>query len=270
MSTLLLRLAGPFQSWGVQSRFTERDTLLEPSKSGVIGLLCAALGRKRHEPLDDLNRLKMGVRGDREGVLKMDYHTAGGTHTIREAEKYYVAKADGTRPEPGKGAVESRRYYLADADFLVGLEGDDEVLLRCLDRALARPRWPLYLGRKAFVPGAPIRLEYRPLDLPGPPDVPGLVHLSLEEALRRYPWMARTPKEKERKLKELSKAGGKLHLRLVLEADPGATAEVRPDQPISFEVHNRLYSLRYVRTDYQELTPAMIEEERHVSLPAVA
>ena len=44
MSTLLLRLAGPMQSWGVQSRFSVRDTGLEPSKSGVIGLLCL-----RHE-----------------------------------------------------------------------------------------------------------------------------------------------------------------------------------------------------------------------------
>jgi len=43
MPTLLLRLAGPMQSWGLSSRFTIRDTSLEPSKSGVLGLLCAAL-----------------------------------------------------------------------------------------------------------------------------------------------------------------------------------------------------------------------------------
>ena len=49
MSTLLLRLAGPMQSWGTQSRFTIRDSGLEPSKSGVIGLLCAALGKPRTE-----------------------------------------------------------------------------------------------------------------------------------------------------------------------------------------------------------------------------
>lgn len=265
MPTLLLRLAGPFQSWGVQSRFTERDTLLEPSKSGVIGLLCAALGRKRHEPLDDLRQLRLGVRLDRQGTLKMDYHTAGGTHRGGETRTYGVALADGS----GTRAVTSQRYYLADADFLVGLEGDDEAFLRSLDMALARPRWPLFLGRKAFVPGVPVRLGYRPSYLPGAQDVPGLVHLFLEEALRHYPWMARTPREKARRLKDLEeaqKAGQSILLRLVLEAEPGATAEVRPDQPISFEVHRRLYSLRYVRTDYQELTAAMIEEERHVSL----
>ena len=45
MMTLLLRLAGPMQSWGTASKFRERDTGREPSKSGVVGLLAAALGR---------------------------------------------------------------------------------------------------------------------------------------------------------------------------------------------------------------------------------
>ena len=53
MSILLLRLAGPMQSWGIQSRFSVRDTGLEPSRSGVVGLLCCALGRTRDEPLDE-------------------------------------------------------------------------------------------------------------------------------------------------------------------------------------------------------------------------
>ena len=60
--TLLIRLAGPMQSWGTQGRFDVRDTEREPSKSGVVGLLCAALGRDRSEPLDDLASLRMGVR----------------------------------------------------------------------------------------------------------------------------------------------------------------------------------------------------------------
>ena len=44
MNTLLLRLAGPMQSWGTQSRFFTRDTGLEPSKSGVIGPALRRLG----------------------------------------------------------------------------------------------------------------------------------------------------------------------------------------------------------------------------------
>ena len=47
MSTLLLRLAGPLQAWGNDSKFETRRTGREPSKSGVIGLLAAALGKKK-------------------------------------------------------------------------------------------------------------------------------------------------------------------------------------------------------------------------------
>ena len=49
MSTLLLRLAGPMQSWGTDSKFDVRRTQREPSKSGVIGLVAAALGIPRQD-----------------------------------------------------------------------------------------------------------------------------------------------------------------------------------------------------------------------------
>ncbi len=146
VGTLLLRLAGPMQSWGTASRFDERDSQLEPSKSGVIGLLCAALGRDRHEPVDDLARLRMGVRVDREGHLMRDYQTIMG-----------FLDADGEY-EPDRTIV-SHRYYLSDAVFLVGLEGDDMALLRRIHDALRAPRWPLYLGRKSFVPSPPVWLH---------------------------------------------------------------------------------------------------------------
>ena len=63
MSVLLMRLAGPMQSWGTRSRFSNRDTGLEPSRSGVIGLLCAALGRPREESLDDFLPAENGRPG---------------------------------------------------------------------------------------------------------------------------------------------------------------------------------------------------------------
>src|SRR5690606_40565014 len=74
--TLRMRFAGPMQSWGTRSRFDHRDTEVAPSKSGVIGLVAAALGRHRDEPIGDLASLRLGVRLDREGVLMRDYHTA--------------------------------------------------------------------------------------------------------------------------------------------------------------------------------------------------
>lgn len=165
VATLLLRLQGPMQSWGTTSRFDERDTQLEPSKSGVLGLVCAALGRDRSAPVDDLAALRMGVRVDQEGVPMRDYQTATGV----------VIAATG-KADLGRTVV-SPRYYLADAIFLVGLEGARDVLER-IHAALRAPVWPLALGRKSFVPSAP-------LHLPG-----GLVDAPLQQALSQWPVLA--------------------------------------------------------------------------------
>jgi len=206
MATLLLRLHGPMQSWGTTSRFDERDTQLEPSKSGVIGLVCAALGRDRSEPVDDLAALRMGVRVDREGVLLRDYHTATG-----------IVNAEGKKKL--NRTVISPRYYLSDAVFLVGLEGD-RMLLENLQTALRVPVWPLALGRKSFVPSAPVYL----------PDA--LLETPLLQALSHWPLLI----ESDRKA---------ISLRFVLEdVSEGA---VRLDQPISsFAI--RHFGPRFVKT----------------------
>ncbi|MFF4557722.1 type I-E CRISPR-associated protein Cas5/CasD [Streptomyces sp. NPDC001422] len=77
-NVLLLRLAGPLQSWGLTSRFGRRDTHSRPTKSGVIGLCAAALGLHREEPLGELAEVLFGVRADRPGTPLRDYHTVGG------------------------------------------------------------------------------------------------------------------------------------------------------------------------------------------------
>ncbi len=41
---ILMWLEGPLQSWGYDSRYGRRDTLSFPTKSGVLGMICAALG----------------------------------------------------------------------------------------------------------------------------------------------------------------------------------------------------------------------------------
>ena len=62
MGVILLRLEGPMQSWGIESKFTDRHTEGDPSKSGVIGIVASALGRSRNEEVDDL---PMGFRARR-------------------------------------------------------------------------------------------------------------------------------------------------------------------------------------------------------------
>jgi CRISPR system Cascade subunit CasD len=213
MHTLLIRLIGPMQSWGIQSRFGVRDTGREPSKSGVVGLLCAALGRPRSAPLEDLVALPMGVRVDREGRMEVDFHTA---------KDVYRASAG------IKDTEVSRRYYLADAAFLVGLESPASELLHELHQALKDPVWPLYLGRKAFVPSAPVWLRDGLRD--GEP---------LEQALRSYPFLSRSePPE---------------HLRVMLD-DPKKGKIVRPDLPISFS--ERRFATRRVRSTFFPAPPA--------------
>jgi len=223
MSVLLIRLAGPMQAWGTQSRFSIRDTGLEPSKSGVIGLLCAALGKPRNEglahgdwpALAELGQLTMAVRVDRPGVMARDFHTA-----------LDVIKASGKRPSREKDpkfTSTSMRYYLADADFLVGLQGPTGLLER-LHQALGDPVWPLYLGRKSFVPSLPVRISDGLLDAP------------LPEALKAQPWYKRTPYEHPGDA-----------LRIVMEVPYGADGEVRNDRPLNFVSADRLFGVRRVR-----------------------
>ena len=225
--TLLIRLVAPMQSWGVQSDFTHRDTGLEPSKSGVIGLLCAALGKPRDEThpdnrdkptLKELANLRMGVRVDREGLLKRDYHTA-----------LDVRKASGTKMTDTKSAEVSERYYLADAAFLVGLEGDDLELLHRLDRTLRHPQWFLFLGRKAFVPSEPVWVEY------------GICNgIALEDALNN-----RQPRLRPKRLEDDER------MRLVIEVKAGVRGEItRRDQPVSFVQDNRQFDARHLRIDF--------------------
>ena len=47
---LALLLDGPLQSWGFASRFQRRTTGLHPTKSGVVGLICAAMGLAKGSP----------------------------------------------------------------------------------------------------------------------------------------------------------------------------------------------------------------------------
>ena len=151
MATLLLRLAAPLQAWGADSKFETRKTGREPTKSGVIGLLAAALGLRRDEtePLARLAQLQFGVRVEREGRLLVDFHTAN-----REEDR-----------EKGKAPYVTYRHYLEDAVFLVGVSSEDTAFLQELEQALCHPAFPLYLGRRSCPPTLPLCLGLRQEDL---------------------------------------------------------------------------------------------------------
>ncbi|GAA5014556.1 type I-E CRISPR-associated protein Cas5/CasD [Kitasatospora paranensis] len=150
---LLLHLAGPLQSWGERSQFNERDTAPFPTRSGVIGLLASALGRRREDSIEDLTGLSLTVRADRPGVLLRDLHTVGGGLPGRQT----VTTAEGKKRSGGTATLLSHRYYLADAAFTAALTGDADVLESCRT-ALRDPVWPPYLGRRSCPPEGPLLL----------------------------------------------------------------------------------------------------------------
>lgn len=199
-ATLLMRLRAPLMSFGDSSRFGTRDTRMEPTKSAVVALLCCAVGRPRHESVADLASLRMIVRVDQEGTLLSDYQV---THDIitSSAKNYSTTVSD--------------RHYLADADFLVALEGD-AAFLRHLDAALQSPVWQMAAGRKAFPFSRPVRVPN------------GVVETAAERAIALHP--CRHPGR----------------LRIVQEVPQ--SLDVRRDVPLNFE--QRLFGSRCVATQY--------------------
>ena len=202
MSTLLLRLAAPLQSWGIDSKFDIRRTGREPSKSGVIGLICAALVIKRDddEMVSQLATLRFGVRVDKEGHFVRDFHMVRS-----KKEESYV----------------TNRYYLADAEFLVGFESVDEELLKKIEYALLNPVFPLYLGRRSCPPTGRLCL--------------GIRKLELEEAL----------------LEEEFRNESIETVRIVMDAKKGEDGNIVKDLPISYNPEHRKHMFRKVTEKYR-------------------
>lgn len=191
MPTLLLRLAAPLQSWGINSKFDYRFTEKMPTKSAVVGMLAAALGLGRDADLSMFNALKFGVRADREGEDITDFHMAH--------EKDFWKKHD------SKYTHLTYRHYLSDAVFLAGFEGD-EAFLREIKQAIKNPKYPLFLGRRSCVPTLPIVLK--------------ISSLQLEQALREEPPICENSDRMLRVQIETDGSGGKVMQDVPLSFNP--------------------------------------------------
>ncbi|UQI49717.1 type I-E CRISPR-associated protein Cas5/CasD (plasmid) [Streptomyces sp. HU2014] len=217
MSVLLLRLAGPLQSWGAAARFARRSTENAPTKSGVIGLLAASLGRTREADLSDLAALRFGVRIDQPGTRLRDFQTA------------HHADSDKAMPL-------SERFYLADAVFVAGVEGDAP-LLQGLYEALLEPRFLPFLGRRSCPPSHPIAM--------GPPQ-----ETSLEDALREAEWQVSEYARKRHLW--AGRSGDTISteaLDVLIDCPPDAVPDFSlRDAPLSFDSRHRRYALRGVRS----------------------
>lgn len=218
---LILKLTGPMQSWGINSRWNFRDTSSEPTKSGIVGLIACAMGYKIHDKRIETeidNKLQIGVRIDRPGIITTDFHTVMGTHTIAT----------------GKTKIHTEltyRSYIEDALFMIAVTGQLE-LLKKIQNALKDPKWPIYLGRKSCIPTVPVL---------------GTIteeFTSLRQALEAIPWNKITPKDEAPK-----------ELRCVIEDKEGIL--IRKD---AIRVNlARIYDTRRV-SEYMIPTPVIKEE----------
>lgn len=154
---LLLWLEAPLQAWGHDSKFGRRDTLNFPTKSGVLGLVCCALGAagEQTELLAEFAPLEQTVlafvRNAREPLLR-DFHMVGSGYDDQNPwQKMLIPKTSEGKPAVGGGSKMTYRYYLQDMAFAVILQVPG-VLVSSIAQALQNPVWDLYLGRKNCAP----------------------------------------------------------------------------------------------------------------------
>ncbi|MFP1719108.1 type I-E CRISPR-associated protein Cas5/CasD [Gardnerella sp. Marseille-Q9185] len=178
MKSLLLKFAGPLQSWGTDSHFETRHTDYYPSKSAVIGMVAAAFGYRRSTDCDEeivkLNDLDFAVRIDQQGNLLRDYHIAAKYKSNGNFEKNYV----------------TNRYYLEDAIFLVAIGSDNEKLIDSINNALRSPYFQSSLGRRSLPPTADFIL--------------GVEDCGVIQALLTYEWLARKAGKNQVQVSKLS------------------------------------------------------------------
>lgn len=162
MKTILLKFAGPLQSWGTDSNFERRNTDRYPSKSAVIGMIAASFGFRRDEDdkLSELNSLDFAVRVDQPGKLLRDFHIATKKKKNGKVDRIYL----------------TNRYYLQDAVFVVAIGGTNNLLIESITNALQSPYFQPFLGRRAI----PLTADY----------FIGKVNKGVIEALQEQPWQA--------------------------------------------------------------------------------
>ncbi|MFD6041395.1 type I-E CRISPR-associated protein Cas5/CasD [Streptomyces koyangensis] len=237
---LVLRLAGPLQSWWATNTFNRRGTQAEPTKSGVLGMLAAARGLDRGEPLGSLAELRLGVRTDVPGIPLRDYHSVSDYRGLPLPQSGVNAKGDQRPTSPPKYTHLTSRTYLQDAVFLAALAGPEAVLAQ-VERELRAPHFPLALGRRSCPPAQPLVLGLRPG--------------GMEHVLATHPWQpsvaARRRAERDRRRRGGYVVAQTVSCAVTLELPDGD--DLVDDVPSSFDLRNRRFTSRRVRRDLFEV-----------------
>ena len=240
--TLLLRISGLMQSWGTDSYNSYRRTNLEPSKSGIVGLLAACLGIERNDinNIKKLNELEFGVRVDQRGTIMRDFQVAqynsgsfvilsnmikkavieDGVCTDISWDNYEKIRNDPKTQKKNLGNIQTvtlEKYYLTDAIFTVALSSDDISFLDEIVDAIKSPTYTPYLGRK----NCPVNIDM----------LIGIVDKDLDEALRTEGF-------------HINHQYGTF--KIIRDAKPGEGYKLAKDVPVSFDKNDRKYTYRKV------------------------
>lgn len=229
MKTILLKFAGPLQSWGTDSKFETRYTDRYPSKSGVVGLLSASFGFKREddENIGQLNDLNFAVRIDQVGELLNDYHTARKYNEKGIFQHTYV----------------TNRYYLQDAVFTVAIGHENEQWMDAIEKALKNPCYQPFLGRRSN----PLTADF----------FIGTTTDDVMTSLEKLDWQAAPWYKKKNKIERLT---------IYADADlisQGSSRFIR-DRVVSFSQKERKHGFRPIKRKYVSVIDHMITEEHNV------
>jgi CRISPR system Cascade subunit CasD len=211
MKSILLKFAGPLQSWGTDSNFETRRTDSHPSKSAVIGMISASLGLKRNvsAQIEQLNNLDFAVRVDQPGRLLKDYHTVHKYKNDGSLDRTYV----------------TNRYYLEDAIFLVAIASGDDSQIEYIYEALKKPYFQQFMGKRS---------------LPLPADfLQGIYNKKALDLLKEVEWQA-----SQWYISKHSKNAH--HISVYADSDliEGQNSRLRRDRVASFSQENRQFGFR--------------------------
>lgn len=159
---LVFTLSAAFASFGDVAGHERRGSWIWPGRSAILGLLGAAQGIRREGDFAALDALRLAVAVFETGAALRDYHTV---QTVPTA----AVKRPQSRPaalrQVGKDAntTITHRDYRTSVLYGVAVAGEG---LAALEKALERPVFHLYLGRKACPLNAPLSPQIVAADSP--------------------------------------------------------------------------------------------------------
>lgn len=168
---IALNISSPLQSWASYSVVKTRvDTDRKPSKRAIRGLLSAAFGIARDKTQPEIiKNASIRIETVSQGRVIKDYHTTSSQDADRRGakphdENYYLKLgrifARGKQSPLKLAQLQQviERTYLADAQFIVLIEGRTHEETEEIYSSIVNPKWDLYFGRKAFSPTFPFIL----------------------------------------------------------------------------------------------------------------